>query len=106
MRLSNVHPLDGPARSKTAAVIPSPLAPERFPRHPFHPIGGVPMVVRVLKRAMTARGVDIVLVATDDARIARAAGDAGGGALMTAPALAPPRGPRPRLGARLRHRRG
>jgi 3-deoxy-manno-octulosonate cytidylyltransferase (CMP-KDO synthetase) len=45
------------------------------------------MVVRVLQRAREARGVDLVLVATDDSRIAEAVGRVGGRAILTDPAL-------------------
>jgi 3-deoxy-manno-octulosonate cytidylyltransferase (CMP-KDO synthetase) len=88
MRLSTVHPPDGRLdRSKTAAVIPSRWGAQRFPGKPLHEIAGVPMVVRVLERASRARGIDLVLVATDDERIADAVERAGGRAVMTAPEL-------------------
>lgn len=45
------------------------------------------MVVRVWERAARARRVDLVLVATDDERIARAVESAGGRAVMTDPGL-------------------
>ena len=45
------------------------------------------MVVRVLESALKARRVALVLVATDDERIARAVESAGGTAVMTDPAL-------------------
>lgn len=41
------------------------------------------MIARVWRRASTARGVDRVLVATDDERIAQAVEDVGGTAVMT-----------------------
>lgn len=69
------------------AVIPSRYGAQRFPGKPLHPIAGVPMVVHVLRRASAARGVDAVLVATDDERIARAVEDAGGRAVRTDPEL-------------------
>ncbi len=68
---------------RVAAVIPSRFGAERFPGKPLHLICGVPMVVRVLTRALEARGVDLVLVATDDARIAAAVEAAGGEATIT-----------------------
>jgi 3-deoxy-manno-octulosonate cytidylyltransferase (CMP-KDO synthetase) len=70
-----------------AAVIPSRYGAERFPGKPLHPIAGIPMVVRVLEQAQKARRVDLVLVATDDERIARAVEAAGGRAVMTDAAL-------------------
>lgn len=72
---------------RIAAVIPSRFAAERFPGKPLHLIYGVPMVLRVLERARKAAGVDLVLVATDDPRIAAAVEAAGGRAAMTDPAL-------------------
>jgi len=77
--LSNVH--------RTVAVIPSRFGAERFPGKPLHLLAGISMVVRVLQRAREARGIDLVLVATDDARIAEAVGRAGGRAVLTDPAL-------------------
>jgi len=70
-----------------AAVIPSRYGAERFPGKPLHPIAGVPMVVRVLERARRAAGIDQVLVATDDERIATVVEAAGGRAVMTDPSL-------------------
>ncbi len=72
---------------RVAVVIPSRFGAERFPGKPLHPIAGVPMVVRVLKRAQEAERIDLVLVATDDARIASAVEAAGGRAVLTDPAL-------------------
>jgi 3-deoxy-manno-octulosonate cytidylyltransferase (CMP-KDO synthetase) len=89
MRLSNVLPPEDRApRSKTVAVIPSRFGAQRFPGKPLHPIAGVPMVVRVFERAALATSVDLVIVATDDERIARAVEKAGGRAVMTDPDLA------------------
>ncbi|MGE5347378.1 MAG: 3-deoxy-manno-octulosonate cytidylyltransferase [Acidithiobacillales bacterium] len=72
---------------RVAAVIPSRFGAERFPGKPLHPISGVPMVLRVLERVQRAAGVDLVLVATDDARIVAAVEAVGGRAAMTDPAL-------------------
>jgi 3-deoxy-manno-octulosonate cytidylyltransferase (CMP-KDO synthetase) len=57
-------------------AIPARFAASRLPGKPLRPIGGVPMVVRVARRALAA-GAREVVVATDDARIADAlAGEA------------------------------
>jgi len=72
---------------RTVAVIPSRFGAERFPGKPLHLLAGIPMVVRVLQRTTEARGIDLVLVATDDARIAQAVDRAGGRAVLTDPAL-------------------
>ncbi len=65
------------------AVIPARYASTRFPGKPLVPLLGRPMVVRVLERARRIPGVDRVLVATDDDRIAAAVRGAGGEAVMT-----------------------
>jgi 3-deoxy-manno-octulosonate cytidylyltransferase (CMP-KDO synthetase) len=82
-----VHRTAASSHLNAAAVIPSRYGAERFPGKPLHPIAGVPMVVRVLEQTQKARRVDLVLVATDDERIARAVEAAGGRAVMTDPAL-------------------
>nr|MBP7676130.1 NTP transferase domain-containing protein [Thermoanaerobaculia bacterium] len=63
------------------------MGAQRFPGKPLHLIAGVPLVVRVLRRAMESRRADAVLVATDDERIAAAVREAGGTAVMTSPDL-------------------
>ncbi|MHB1045736.1 MAG: 3-deoxy-manno-octulosonate cytidylyltransferase [Thermoanaerobaculia bacterium] len=68
-------------------MIPSRMGAQRFPGKPLHLIAGVPLVVRVLRRAMESRRADAVLVATDDERIAAAVREAGGTAVMTSPDL-------------------
>ncbi|MCC6128559.1 MAG: 3-deoxy-manno-octulosonate cytidylyltransferase [Acidobacteria bacterium] len=65
------------------AVIPARFGAQRFPGKPLHPIAGVPMVVRVWERALQARVLSSVLVATDDERIVRAIEGAGGHAVLT-----------------------
>ena len=87
MLVSNVHRTADTPPLKSAAVIPSRYGAERFPGKPLHPIAGVPMVVRVLEQTRKARRIDLVLVATDDERIARAVEIAGGKAVLTDPAL-------------------
>ncbi|HEY0839395.1 MAG TPA: 3-deoxy-manno-octulosonate cytidylyltransferase [Vulgatibacter sp.] len=68
---------------RTAVVIPARFTSERLPGKPLAEIHGKPMIVRVLERARAARGVDSVVVATDDERIAAAVREAGGEAAMT-----------------------
>jgi len=82
-----VHPSAASRRLSTVAVIPSRYGAQRFPGKPLHPIAGTPMVLHVLERARSAPSVDLVLVATDDARIAEAVRGAGGEAVMTDPEL-------------------
>ena len=87
MLISNVHRLATNSPLSSVAVIPSRYGAERFPGKPLHLIAGIPMVVRVLESALKASRVELVLVATDDERIARAVESAGGTAVMTDPAL-------------------
>ncbi|MGE5320922.1 MAG: 3-deoxy-manno-octulosonate cytidylyltransferase [Hyphomicrobiaceae bacterium] len=65
-------------------VIPARYASSRLPGKPLADIGGKPMVLRVLERALLA-GAESVVVATDDARVQQAVEAAGHQALMTSP---------------------
>ncbi|OJW77250.1 3-deoxy-manno-octulosonate cytidylyltransferase [Thiobacillus sp. 65-1402] len=66
-------------------VIPARYASSRLPGKPLADIGGRPMVLHVLERALQA-GAESVVVATDDARVQQAVEAAGYPALMTSPA--------------------
>src|SRR5260370_16629522 len=68
---------------KVAVVIPSRYASTRLPAKPLHPIAGKPLVQHVWERCARARGIEKVIVATDDARIADAARGFGAEAAMT-----------------------
>ena len=65
-------------------VIPARYASSRLPGKPLADIGGQPMVLRVLERALQA-GAESVVVATDDVRVQQAVEAAGHRALMTSP---------------------
>ncbi|ODU50727.1 MAG: 3-deoxy-manno-octulosonate cytidylyltransferase [Thiobacillus sp. SCN 63-374] len=65
-------------------VIPARYASSRLPGKPLADIGGRPMVLHVLERALLA-GAESVVVATDDARVQQAVEAAGHQALMTSP---------------------
>ncbi len=65
-------------------VIPARYASSRLPGKPLVDIGGRPMVLHVLERALQA-GAESVVVATDDARVVQAVEAAGHQALMTSP---------------------
>jgi 3-deoxy-manno-octulosonate cytidylyltransferase (CMP-KDO synthetase) len=69
-----------------AVIIPARYGATRFPGKPLVELAGEPLIAHVVRRACQARGVDVVAVATDDERIARAAEAAGGRAVMTGPA--------------------
>jgi 3-deoxy-manno-octulosonate cytidylyltransferase (CMP-KDO synthetase) len=62
-----------PAPAKVAVVIPARYASTRLPAKPLHPIAGKPLVQHVWERCTKAKGIETVIVATDDMRIAEAA---------------------------------
>jgi len=68
---------------RCVAVIPARHASTRFPGKPLVPLLGRPMVLWVLDRARQVPGVDEVLVATEDPRIASVVREAGGEAVLT-----------------------
>ncbi len=70
---------------RTLAVIPARYASTRLPGKPLLDICGKPMIQHVCEAVGRATLVDEVLVATDDARIARAVSNFGGRAVMTSP---------------------
>lgn len=65
-------------------LIPARLASSRLPQKPLADIGGKPMVVRVAER-VAAAGAERVVVAADDARIARACEAFGVAVVLTRP---------------------
>ncbi len=67
-------------------LIPARLAATRLPGKPLADIGGVPMIVRVLRQAERA-GAGPVAVAAGDPEIVAAVEAAGGRAVLTDPAL-------------------
>src|SRR5947209_7338553 len=68
---------------KTAVVIPARYASTRLPGKPLLRETGKYLVQHVYERACQARGVDLVVVATDDPRIASAVEGFGGRVEMT-----------------------
>ena len=72
---------------RTLAVLPSRYPSSRFPGKPLALIAGRPMIQWAWEAAAGAEGVDAVLVATDDDRIARAVAGFGGRVALTDPAL-------------------
>ena len=67
-------------------LIPARLASTRLPAKPLAAIGGVPMIVRVLRQAEAA-GLGPVAVAAGEAEIVTAVENAGGRAVLTDPGL-------------------
>ncbi|HVT56171.1 MAG TPA: 3-deoxy-manno-octulosonate cytidylyltransferase, partial [Xanthobacteraceae bacterium] len=67
---------------RTLVLIPARLASTRLPGKPLVEIGGLPMIVQVIRRAEAAK-LGEVWVATDDLAIQAAVEKAGGNAIMT-----------------------
>jgi len=67
---------------KTVIGIPARFASSRFPGKPLAQLAGRPMIAHVIERALAA-AIGPVIVATDDRRIAEAAGLAGASVRMT-----------------------
>ena len=68
---------------KVLCVIPARYASTRFPGKPLVIIEGKTMIQRVYEQALKASGLDKVVVATDDERIARSVEAFGGSVVMT-----------------------
>lgn len=68
---------------KVLCIIPARYASTRLPGKPLRDIAGKPMIVRVYERAVRAKLVQDVVVATDDERIRAAVEEHGGRAVMT-----------------------
>ncbi|MBK8189690.1 MAG: 3-deoxy-manno-octulosonate cytidylyltransferase [Vampirovibrionales bacterium] len=71
------------ATGAVLAVIPARWGSTRFPGKPLALVHGKPMIQCVWERVRQARGVDRVIIATDDARILEAATAFGADARMT-----------------------
>ena len=66
----------------TLILIPARMASTRLPGKPLADIGGLPMIVQVLRRAQAAK-IGEAVVATDSEAVAAAVEKSGGRALMT-----------------------
>ena len=73
-----------PARGGVLVVIPARYGSSRFPGKALADIAGKPLIVRVAENAMRIRGIDRVVVATDDRRILDVVAAAGLPCEMTA----------------------
>jgi 3-deoxy-manno-octulosonate cytidylyltransferase (CMP-KDO synthetase) len=71
--------------SKAVGIIPARWGSTRFPGKPLHLIGGKPLLQRVWERCRQARKLDLVVIATDDMRIANTAFDWGAEVALTSP---------------------
>jgi len=70
------------------AVIPARFAAQRFPGKPLALLWGRPLLQHVWERARGAPGLDELVIATDDDRIATAARGWGATVMMSSPACA------------------
>ena len=68
---------------KIIAIIPARYGATRFPGKALHVIAGKPLVQHVWERCREAKGLDGVIIATDDMRIAEAAFGFGAEVAMT-----------------------
>jgi 3-deoxy-manno-octulosonate cytidylyltransferase (CMP-KDO synthetase) len=84
-----VHPastgpaVDPLARFRIVVLVPARYASTRFPGKALADLDGRPMIEHVYRRAASCAGIDQVIVATDDARIADAVRAFGGEVRLT-----------------------
>lgn len=71
--------------SKAAGIIPARWNSTRFPGKPLHLVAGKPLLKHVWERCLRAKNLDLVIIATDDMRIASAAFDWGAEVALTSP---------------------
>ena len=70
---------------KILGIIPARFASTRFPGKPLAMIGDKSMIERVYFQATLAKGLDAVIIATDDERIAAHVRGFGAEVVMTSP---------------------
>jgi 3-deoxy-manno-octulosonate cytidylyltransferase (CMP-KDO synthetase) len=71
--------------SKAVGIIPARWNSTRFPGKPLHLIAGKPLLKHVWERCLRANRLDLVVIATDDMRIASAAFEWGAEVALTSP---------------------
>ena len=81
--LPQTSPHNPPDQPAVVAIIPARYASVRLPGKPLLEVAGRPLVLHTVERAMQARSVSRVIVATDDVRIFDAVRAAGYEARMT-----------------------
>jgi N-acylneuraminate cytidylyltransferase len=72
---------------ETVAVIPARGGSKGVPRKNLRRVGGVPLIARAITSARAARGIDRVVVSTDDEEIAAVAREWGAGVVVRPPEL-------------------
>jgi len=73
------------SEQRVAVVIPARYGSTRLPGKPLADIAGKPMIQHVYERALLVANAQIVVVATDDERVAQAVRSFGGNCVMTSP---------------------
>jgi 3-deoxy-manno-octulosonate cytidylyltransferase (CMP-KDO synthetase) len=71
--------------SKAVGIIPARWDSTRFQGKPLHLIAGKPLLKHVWERCLCAKNLDLVVIATDDMRIASAAFEWGAEVALTSP---------------------
>jgi len=71
--------------SKAVGIIPARWSSTRFPGKPLHLIDGKPLLKHVWEHCLRAKNLNLVVVATDDMRIASAAFEWGAEVALTSP---------------------
>ena len=71
--------------SKAVGIIPARWGSTRFPGKPLHPVAGKPLLKHVWEHCLRAKSLDLVVIATDDMRIASTAFDWGADVALTSP---------------------
>src|SRR5882762_11733802 len=69
--------------SKAVGIIPARWDSTRFPGKPLYPIAGKPLLRHVWERSLCAKNLDLVVIATDDMRVASAAFEWGAEVALT-----------------------
>jgi 3-deoxy-manno-octulosonate cytidylyltransferase (CMP-KDO synthetase) len=71
--------------NKAVGIIPARWGSTRFPGKPLHLVAGKPLLKHVWERCLRAKSLDLVVIATDDMRIASAAFEWGADVALTSP---------------------
>jgi 3-deoxy-manno-octulosonate cytidylyltransferase (CMP-KDO synthetase) len=69
--------------SKAVGIIPARWDSTRFPGKPLYPIAGKPLLRHVWERCLCAKNLDLIVIATDDMRVASAAFEWGAEVALT-----------------------
>jgi 3-deoxy-manno-octulosonate cytidylyltransferase (CMP-KDO synthetase) len=68
---------------KAVGIIPARWNSTRFPGKPLYPIAGKPLLRHVWERCLCAKNLDLIVIATDDMRVASAAFEWGAEVALT-----------------------